>query len=167
MRMQASERLYAFLEELEERRHKAYFCPAGKLTIGVGHVFTGMERATGGIKIGGKTVSREKGLSDAQIDALLRQDVAWAVNTVNEAVQVELTQGQFDALVSFCFNVGRGAFAGSTLLRKLNDEEYEAVPVELAKWVFGTVKGKKRKMKGLEIRRKKEIGLWKESEGKA
>ena len=58
-------------------------------------------------------------------------DADIAERAVNQRVQVVLTQYQFDALVSFVFNIGVGAFGGSTLLRRLNGGEYDAVPAEL------------------------------------
>ena len=69
-------------------------------------------------------------------------DVKWAVDTVNNAVKVKLQQNQFDALVSFTFNVGEGAFKSSTLLQKLNAGDYAAVPGELDRWIYaGDKKG--------------------------
>jgi hypothetical protein len=67
---------------------------------------------------------------------LLGGDADIAERAVNQRVQVVLTQYQFDALVSFVFNIGVGAFGGSTLLRRLNGGEYDAVPAELMRWVY-------------------------------
>lgn len=80
--------------------------------------------------------------------------------TVNNLVKVELNDNQYGALVSFCYNVGQGAFRNSTLLKKLNAGDYAAVPGEMRKWVMGTVNGKKQRVQGLVNRRDAEIALW-------
>lgn len=66
---------------------------------------------------------------------LLAQDVADAERTVRNAVTVPLTQNQFDALVSFTYNVGSGAFRGSTLLRLLNAGDYQGAAAQFPRWV--------------------------------
>ena len=73
-----------------------------------------------------------------------------AADAVNDAVEVPLNQDQFDALVSFVFNVGAGAFEGSTLLRLLNEGRYRDVPKQLDRWV----KADGRTLEGLVRRRK-------------
>jgi lysozyme len=85
-----------------------YLCPAKKLTIGFGHVVLPNESFT--------TITETQALE------ILRKDVSIAENCINKTVKVPLSQDQFDALVSFVFNVGCNAFLKSTLLRKLNDE---------------------------------------------
>ena len=82
---------------------------------------------------------------------------------VSESVTVPLTQNQFDALVSFVFNVGLGAFQKSTLLRKLNAGDYAAVPGELMKWT----KAGGKELPGLVRRRRAEAGLWRGLDDKA
>jgi lysozyme len=89
-------------------------------TIGVGH--TGPEVHEG------QTVTQE------QADALLASDVAWAENAVKRLVTVKLMQDQFDALVDFVFNLGETAFAGSTLLKKLNAGDYLSASYEFSRW---------------------------------
>lgn len=113
----------------------------GTLTIGYGH--------TGTVKPGMR-------ITEAEADHLLSQDLAWAEAAVDRLVKVPLSDNQFGALVSFCFNVGETNFASSTLLRRLNAGEYDAVPHELAKWVYS----KKVRMQGLVNRRAAEAGLW-------
>lgn len=110
-------------------------------TIGYGH--------TKGVKPG-DVITRQKA------DLLLIEDLKDAERAVNELVTVDLTQDQFDALVSFTFNVGRGALAKSQLLKKLNAGNHDAVPAELKKWVNA---GGKR-MPGLVTRRTAEAGMW-------
>jgi lysozyme len=137
-------------------RPRAYHDAAGKLTIGVGHLLTRSELSSGKIWIQGEAVRYAAGLSDRQVLDLLAQDLEGAENAVNEGVEVELQQNQFDALVSFCFNVGATAFQNSTLLRRLNQGGYGEVPAQLRRWVHcnGAV------VAGLVNRRKNEIALW-------
>ena len=87
---------------------------------------------------------------------LLRKDVKWAEKAVRRGVKVRLNQNQFDALVSFTFNCGAGAFSSSTLLRLLNQGNYAAVPSELRKWVNGA----NGPLPGLMARRKAEGDLF-------
>jgi lysozyme len=135
---------------------RIYRDAAGKLTIGVGHLLTPSELSSGKIWIQGEPVRYAAGLSESQVLDLLGQDLKRFEDTVNDAVQAELSQNQFDALVSFCFNVGDSAFRNSTLLRLLNQGDYEAVPAQMRRWVHcnGEV------VQGLVKRRKHEIALW-------
>ena len=79
-----------------------------------------------------------------------------AERAVLRLISVPLTQGQFDALVSFTFNLGAGALQRSTLRRKVNREEHADVPAEFSKWVWAGG----RKMNGLIKRRKAEAELY-------
>lgn len=103
----------------EGLRLNAYLCPAGVLTIGYGHT---------------ATTQTGQQITEAQAEALLRQDVQWAEAAVRRNVTVPLTQSQFDALVSFVFNIGEPAFRRSTLLRLLNDGQRAAAADEFARW---------------------------------
>lgn len=91
-----------------------------------------------------------------QCRARLRKDLVHAENTVKRLVQVQLTQDQFDALVSFVFNVGAGNFSRSTLLRRINSRQCLAAGQEFSRWVYA--KGKK--LPGLVRRRAEERELW-------
>lgn len=115
----------------------AYLCPAGVWTIGYGH--------TGDVKPS-QTCSKEEAIG------WLKEDVKWAERAVQELSEVFLTQSQFDALVSLVFNIGRGNFASSTLLRKLNAEDYEGAADEFPKWR----KAGGKVLRGLELRRAEE-----------
>lgn len=118
-------------------------------TIGYGHTSDGFMKVHRGLTI---TV--------AQAEAALEFDLNETAAAVDELVKVELSDNQFGALVSFAFNVGTGAFAKSTLLRKLNKGDYAAVPTEMARWVNNDGKP----MKGLVNRRAAEAGLWAKGE---
>lgn len=98
----------------------AYQDPGGVWTIGYGH--------TGPDVTPGQTISEE------EATRLLNQDTAWAQDAVRNNVKVPLTQGQFDALTSFTYNVGAGAFQNSTLLEKLNAGDYAGAQAEFGEW---------------------------------
>lgn len=114
----------------------------GTLTIGYG--------STGAHVRPGMTIT------EPEASELLLDDLDRFERCVERKVVVPLNENQFAALVSFCFNVGEGAFGKSTLLKKLNKGDYASVPTELAKWV--TSKGKR--LQGLVNRRAAEAGLW-------
>lgn len=141
-----SPRGIALIKEHEGFRAKPYYCPAGKLTIGYGHVIRDGENF--------KAITPEEG------EALLRNDVAEAESAVSRLVKAPLTQNQFDALVSFVFNIGTNRFAKSTLCSLLNQEMYFAAAQEFQKWAWGGGK----KLPGLVKRRaaEKELFLTKE-----
>jgi len=120
-----------------------YLCPAGYKTIGYGHVVTAGEDFPASV-------------TQAQAQEILRRDVAIAGQAVRRLIHVPLTQGQFDALASFTFNVGAGALQRSTLRRKANRAEHEDVPAEFMKWVWAGG----RKLPGLIKRRKEESLLY-------
>lgn len=134
------------IKQWEGLRLEAYQDQAGVWTIGYGHT--------------GEDVYQGLVITKAEADKLLKQDLQWAQTAVDQNVKVELTDNQYGALVSFVFNVGATAFKNSTLLRKLNAGNYEAVPQELARWNKITVNGKKVPNRGLSNRRAAEAGLW-------
>ncbi len=154
--MQISESGQRNLAAWEGLRRHAYRDAGGKLTIGVGHLLTKSELSSGKIRIKGQLVRYAAGLTDRQVLDLLGQDLEGAENAVNEGVEVELSQNQFDVLVSFCFNVGAAAFNNSTLLRRLNQSGYGEVPGQLRRWMHctGAV------VPGLVNRREQEIACW-------
>ena len=122
--MEYSEAGLAKTKEFEGLRLTAYQDSGGVWTIGYGH--------TGTVKRGQK-ISQEKA------DELLKADVQWAVDCVNKAVHHVINQNQFDAIVDFTFNVGCGAFRGSTLLRMFNAGDTAGAADEFLRWKF--VKG--------------------------
>ena len=133
------------LKQWEGLRLEAYQDVSGVWTIGYG--------STAGVKEG-------QVISTAEAVRRLRLDLNRFERTVEELVKVPLTDNQFAALVSFCYNVGRAAFESSTLLRRLNRGDYASVPPELAKWNKATVGGRLQRVAGLANRRAAEIGLW-------
>lgn len=94
---------------------------------------------------------------------LLRRDMTTAEGAVRRLVKVPISQGEFDALVSFTFNCGAGALAGSTLLRKLNKGRHRRARWQLHRWVFGAGGP----LLGLVRRRKAEAKLWRTGRFKA
>jgi GH24 family phage-related lysozyme (muramidase) len=87
---------------------------------------------------------------------LLAQDVGPREDVVNDCAKVPLEQCQFDALVSFVFNIGDGAFRKSTLLRLINQETFSLVPEQFMRWN----KAGGRVVAGLNNRRSNEVKLW-------
>ena len=156
MEMQVGQRGKDLFKEWEGLVTHEYLDSGGAPTIGIGHLLTRSERTSGKIVIRGQALDYRNGLTEQQCWDLLDQDLEGAEKTVNVTVTVPLNQNQFDALVSFTFNVGDGAFRGSTLLKLLNQRQYDQVPAQLKRWNMdnGHV------VQGLINRRKKEITLW-------
>ena len=117
--MNISEQGLELIRHFEGCMLKAYKDTGGIWTIGYGHVV--------GVK-GGDTCTQE------QADDWLKEDVHHAETCVGQCVSVELTQGEFDALVSFAFNLGCHALTGSTLLRFINNGRMDDAELEFAKW---------------------------------
>ena len=132
------------IKRFEGFSRTVYFCPAGYPTIGYGHVVKDDEDFSAGI-------------DESQAEELLRQDAQIAERAVLRLINVPLTDGQFDALVSFTYNLGGGALKRSTLRRKINREEHAEVPEQFMRWVWAGG----RKLKGLVRRRAAEACLYK------
>ena len=132
--MKSSELLLNKIIDFEGCKLTAYKCPAGVWTIGVGH--------TKGVKQG-------QTITEAQAMTLLKGDLLPCENYVNN-LGVCKTQGQFDALVDFAFNLGTAALGRSTLLKYIRAKKPEQyIREEFAKWV----NSKGMRLKGLVIRR--------------
>ena len=144
------------MAEWEGSESHVYRDVAGLPTIGVGHLLTQDELSSGKIIIDSEEVRYGEGLTEAQIIALLGQDLDRFETCVTNSAQVDLTQNQFDALVSFAFNVGITAFRNSTLLKRLNQGNYDEVPNQMRRWVYS---GGQRVI-GLINRRENESNLW-------
>jgi lysozyme len=117
--MQYSKQGLALTEQFEGCRLTAYPDQVGVPTVGYGH--------TRGVRLG-MTCTQE------QAEAWLRDDIAICEQDVNTHVKVPLTQGEFDALVDFSFNLGCQSLNGSTLLRLLNAGDYHGAAAEFEKW---------------------------------
>jgi lysozyme len=131
----------ALVRQFERCYLQAYLCPAGVPTIGVGH--------TRGVKLGDRC-------SQEQADVWLTQDLEEAAAAVLSLVRVPLTQGQFDALTSFVFNLGLKRLAESTLLILLNKGNYAAAADQFSRWVYAGTQ----KLPGLVTRRAAEAALF-------
>jgi lysozyme len=125
------------IKQFEGIRLKAYLCPAGVLTIGYGHTLN--------VKVG-------QVITEAEAELLLMKDLIPVENAIESLVKIELSQGQYDSLCSFIFNLGVSAFRMSTLLRQLNKGNYVEAAEEILKWN----KANGQVNKGLMIRRQAE-----------
>lgn len=118
--MEYSKEGIALTKSFESCRLTAYQDIKGIWTIGFGHV--------GPEVVEGLTWTQD------QADSQLVLDLTKAEHAVNTLVTVPLTQGQYDALVDFCYNCGIGAFSGSTMLRLLNAGQFDDAANEFQKW---------------------------------
>lgn len=117
---------------------KAYLCPAKVWTIGYGHT--------------GPEVNKDSRCTNDEAEVILFKDLAKFCRIVADNVKVSLTDNQFSALVSFCFNIGENAFKTSTLLRRLNEGKVDLASEQFVRW--DKVNGKP--IKGLTFRRSAE-----------
>jgi lysozyme len=131
------------LKRSEGFRSLTYKDVAGVPTIGYGHRLHPDE-------------SYPAGIGEAQAAELLARDVRGAQLAVQHLVKVPLSQGQYDALVDFCFNLGAGRLASSTLLKVLNGGRYEDAAEQLLRW--DQAGGEENA--GLKTRREAELELW-------
>ena len=132
--MRASEILIERIKEFEGVRLEAYKCPAGVWTIGAGHT---------------KGVRQGQIITMHQAESLLKGDLLPCETFVN-GLGIGFTQGQFDALVDFAFNLGVGALRNSTLLKRIKAKDsLESIQAEFRKWVYAGGK----KLPGLVKRR--------------
>ena len=121
--MNISETGLALIRQFEGFSPVVYRCPAGIPTIGYGHVVRDASRYA-------------QPMGEMEALRLLAADAAMAGDAVQRLITVALTQAQFDALVSFTFNLGAGKLQASSLRRKVNRGEHNAVPAELMRWVY-------------------------------
>ncbi|MDX2073789.1 MAG: lysozyme [Alphaproteobacteria bacterium] len=120
-----------------------YVCPGGYLTVGYGHVVKNPD-------------AFHQPITEDEATQILAVDIQAAEKAVLRLITVPLRDGQFDALVSFTFNLGAGALQRSTLRRKVNQEEHDDAAAEFLKWVWAGG----RKLKGLVKRRDAEALLY-------
>ena len=139
--MKTSPKGIALIKEFEGLRLKAYKCPGGVWTIGYGH--------TAGVKPG-------MVITEAQAEEYLKADLIAFERYLN-GLGLALNQNQFDALVSFIYNVGTGNFSSSTLLRKVRaNPQDNSIMDEFLRWVYS----KGRVLPGLQRRRLAEMKLY-------
>lgn len=136
------------IKKHEGLRLKAYMPTKNDVwTIGYGHTHT----AKRGMKITAEEAER-----------LLRVDIKWVEEAIAKYVKVPLTQNQYDALASLIFNIGAGAFARSTVLRKLNASDIEGAADAFLMWnkQRNRKTGKLEPLRGLTRRRNEERALF-------
>ena len=139
--MNASVKAYRLVKQFEGLRLTSYRCPAGVWTIGFGHTVGVVE---------GMSITRDAA------DRLLDLDIRDSEKTIDKQ-KLALSQNQYDALVSFVYNVGAGNFVRSTLLRKIAANPSDgSIRMEFLRWVYV---GKEVSL-GLVRRRKAEVELY-------
>lgn len=145
--MKASDKCLKMLAHHEGVRQKPYKCPAGLWTVGVGHLIGD-----------GKSLpdSWNRTFSLEEVYAILAKDVARFERGVTRLITSPLTQGQFDALISFSFNLGLGCLQRSTVRSAINRGDKEAAVESLLKYC----KAGGKVLRGLENRRKDEAALF-------
>lgn len=111
----------ALIKEYEGLRLRAYHDSGGVATIGYGH--------TNGVKMG-------QSITEEQAEAFLKNDLVIFERSVSDLVKVPVSQHQFDALVSFTYNLGGGALQKSTLLRLLNQGDYAGAADQFERWKY-------------------------------
>jgi lysozyme len=156
--MNVSPKAIAMIKHHEGVRQKAYRCPAKLWTIGVGHV---LYPEQGKLKLEDRMSvplrpEDDRVFTMEEVDGILRADLARFERGVAQYCPVPLTQGNFDALVSFAFNVGLGTLQRSTLRQKLLRGDKEGAAQELLKYCMAGGKI----LKGLQNRRIDERALF-------
>jgi lysozyme len=152
--MKVSAKAIKMIQHHEGVRQKPYRCPAKLWTVGVGHV---LYPEQGKLKIDERDgfalkIEDFRVFSMEEVDAILRTDLDRFERGVEKFCPVPLTQGQFDALVSFSFNVGLGTLQRSTLRQKVLRGDMEGASEELLKYCMAGGKV----LRGLLNRRKDE-----------
>ena len=107
------------IKKFEGCKLESYKCAAGVWTIGYGST---------------KGISENMQISQERADMLLLEDLENFEQIVNDSVNVDLKQNEFDALVSWTFNLGGGNLQSSTMLKVLNNKKYDEVPFQLKRW---------------------------------
>ncbi len=137
------------IKQSEGFRSNTYLDIAGHPTIGYGHCLEHHE-------------CYPSGISETEASVILLWDVREAEQAVSRLVRVDLTQGQFDALVDFTFNLGSSRLAGSTLLHTLNAGKFDVAAQELLRWDHAGT----HQVAALKARRAAEFHLWTGNETK-
>ena len=124
---------FNFITGFEGKRNKAYRDPKGLWTIGVGHLIKTDEQYL-----------LHATLTDEQVEELFKSDLKWCDEAVNESVRVPLTQNQYDALYSLCFNIGETNFKKSTVVKKINENDLKGAADAILMWNKPAVLQKRR-----------------------
>jgi len=133
----------ALLKRFEGFRSRTYRDIAGLRTIGYGHRLLPGESFPGGV-------------TESEAAELLARDIGTAERAVRTLIRSMLSQGRFDALVDFVFNLGAGKLASSTLLKDVNSGNFAAAGEQLLRWDHSGVQ----ESAGLKTRRAAEFELW-------
>lgn len=146
--MKTSQKGIDLIKLFEGFSSKAYICPANYLTIGYGHVISDSDPLLGA------------SLTEQEGHELLQRDLLRFERGVSSLIKVPLTQNQFDALVSFAYNLGVNSLQVSTLRMRLNRKEYFDASIEFLRWNKARVNGVLLPLKGLTKRRQAERKLF-------
>lgn len=138
----------ALIKAFEGFSKVPYVCPAGVWTIGYGSTY-GMDRS--------RVTAKSWPIAEPIAEYLLERDVRRFDRAVQRLVTVDISARQHGALVSFSYNLGSGALKSSTLLKRVNSDEWDDVPYQFSRWVHAGG----RRLAGLVRRRKAEANLWK------
>lgn len=149
---QISQKGLDIIKQFEGTENCIYQDVAGLDTIGTGHLITAEEKASGRFADGC--------ISDAEADQLLLEDVDRTQKAIRGCVKQPLTQEQYDALTSMAFNIGPSAFCSSTLVKRINAGNYQAVPNEMMRWTKARQNGVLVVNQGLVNRRRAEAQLF-------
>ena len=136
------------IKKFESFKSKPYLCPASVPTIGYGSTYYPDGKK---VTLQDKEITEEKAFEI--LEYIANKDFG---SNINKVVKVPLNQNQFDALVSFAYNIGNGNFNSSTLLRWLNQGNYKEASMQLLRWD----KSKGIVLNGLTKRRKAEKALF-------
>jgi lysozyme len=121
--MAIAESTLDFITREEGFKNKAYKDAKGLWTIGVGHLIRADEEFL-------KTLT----LTDNDVKDLLKRDLKWCSEAVESSVKIPLTQNQYDALYSLCFNIGDTAFRKSTVVKKINENDIKGAADAILMW---------------------------------
>ena len=139
--MKISNKGIELIKHFEGCETVAYKCPAGVWTIGYGHI---------------KGVQDGDVITETQAHEMLVQELKEYESYILNAVEVDLNQNQFDAMVSWVYNLGNGNLNSSTLLKVLNSGDYAGVPEQIMRWN----KAGGKVLAGLTKRRQAEANLF-------
>lgn len=146
--MKPSQRAVDLIKKYEGFSAKSYLCPASVATIGFGSTMWP----------DGQKVKLGQVISMDEAEKLLLWELT---NKSNALPKLSVNQNQFDSIISFCYNLGIGAFLKSTLYKKVNVNPFDAtIRDEFMKWTKARVKGELKSLPGLVKRRKEEANLY-------